>query len=231
VQGNGGGTRLGNMSGNRSQGPFHGGNRQVFGGPSALVGNNPIYAGFGSNTGPHRLGAPHGQVFGVVPAATRGHDAMDFGRSSQGQRARGSRSAIANRWPRPYDRQQQRPFSRQPQQVQPAITPSPSFGGGLPSSAQPARAQVPADSVGGMPRLKHVQSAEVKHGFPATGKSLSSGIMATAESGETLVHQAEVAKDKGKWCSRCRSKGHVSAECSTVLFCDICEGSDHVAAS
>jgi hypothetical protein len=27
------------------------------------------------------------------------------------------------------------------------------------------------------------------------------------------------------------SKGHVSAECSTILFCAICEGGDHVAAS
>jgi hypothetical protein len=41
---------------------------------------------------------------------------------------------------------------------------------------------------------------------------------------KTMVQPAESAKSKGKWCFRCRSKGHVSAECSTILFCAICEG-------
>jgi hypothetical protein len=38
-------------------------------------------------------------------------------------------------------------------------------------------------------------------------------------------------RDKGKWCFRCRSKGHASAECTTVLFCVICESEEHVAAA
>ncbi|CAN6275168.1 unnamed protein product [Urochloa humidicola] len=41
-------------------------------------------------------------------------------------------------------------------------------------------------------------------------------------------------KGKGKpedaWCFRCCSKGHVSADCSTILFCNICESDEHVAA-
>ncbi|CAN6249131.1 unnamed protein product [Urochloa humidicola] len=41
-------------------------------------------------------------------------------------------------------------------------------------------------------------------------------------------------KGKGKpedaWCFRCCPKGHVTADCSTTLFCDICESEDHVAA-
>lgn len=48
---------------------------------------------------------------------------------------------------------------------------------------------------------------------------------------KTMVQPAESGKSKGKWCFRCRSKGHVSTECSTILFCAICEGRDHVAAS
>ena len=38
---------------------------------------------------------------------------------------------------------------------------------------------------------------------------------------------------KGKqeaWCFKCCSKGHVFAECTTPLFCNICESEEHVAA-
>lgn len=42
----------------------------------------------------------------------------------------------------------------------------------------------------------------------------------------------EAERDKRKdWCFRCRTKGHVSAECKTDLFCNICESEEHVAAS
>jgi hypothetical protein len=46
-----------------------------------------------------------------------------------------------------------------------------------------------------------------------------------------LFEVAEVsAKGRGKWCFRCRTKGHVSVECTTILFCQLCESDDHVAA-
>lgn len=36
---------------------------------------------------------------------------------------------------------------------------------------------------------------------------------------------------KKDWCFRCRTKGHVSAVCSTELFCQVRESNEHVAAS
>ncbi|CAL5059495.1 unnamed protein product [Urochloa decumbens] len=52
--------------------------------------------------------------------------------------------------------------------------------------------------------------------------------------GSLVGEKRKKKKGKGKpedaWCFRCCSKGHVSAECSTPLFCDICESEEHVAA-
>jgi hypothetical protein len=41
----------------------------------------------------------------------------------------------------------------------------------------------------------------------------------------------EAPKGKPKWCFRCRTKGHATTECTAILFCNICEGGDHVAAT
>ncbi|CAO2203924.1 unnamed protein product [Urochloa humidicola] len=49
-------------------------------------------------------------------------------------------------------------------------------------------------------------------------------------SGEKRKKKKGKGKPEDAWCFRCCSKGHVSAECSTVLFCNICESDEHVAA-
>lgn len=43
--------------------------------------------------------------------------------------------------------------------------------------------------------------------------------------------QGKGSKGKVEWCFRCGTKGHVTAECTTTLFRDICQPSDHVPAS
>lgn len=42
--------------------------------------------------------------------------------------------------------------------------------------------------------------------------------------------EGKPAKKSNNYCHRCRTKGHVSADCTAVLFCQICESDDHVAA-
>ncbi|CAL5011144.1 unnamed protein product [Urochloa decumbens] len=41
---------------------------------------------------------------------------------------------------------------------------------------------------------------------------------------------AAKGKEKDKWCFRCRTRGHLAAECIAQLFCQVCESDEHVAA-
>lgn len=50
--------------------------------------------------------------------------------------------------------------------------------------------------------------------------------------GEEEVQKEDESSDKllvkGKICSRCCQKGHAAANCSTVIYCDICDSHEHV---
>ncbi|CAO2038762.1 unnamed protein product [Urochloa humidicola] len=48
--------------------------------------------------------------------------------------------------------------------------------------------------------------------------------------GENRKKKKGKGKQEDAWCFRCCSKGHISAECTTQLFCNICESDEHVAA-
>lgn len=70
----------------------------------------------------------------------------------------------------------------------------------------------------------------------AAGKRKVGDVVESSKDAATEVGEGhkemEVDKVKKKdRCFRCRTRGHVSAECKTELFCNVCESQEHVAAT